>query len=88
MLLYDILIFDTCSIFWPALHCAPFIYIYVDYLPHSAQTHLKGREPKDHSRELVLDEHEVSCLSNTHFLSPLEMGCLSNITSFLSPLEL
>ena len=26
------------------------------------QTHLKGREPKDHSRELVLDEHEVILL--------------------------
>ena len=52
------------------LHCIVLLlYIYVDYLPHSAQTHLKGREPKDHSRELVLDEHEVSCLSNTHFLS-------------------
>ena len=58
------------------LHCIVLLlYIYtVDYLPHSAQTHLKGREPKDHSRELVLDEHEVSCLSNiTSFLSPLEL---------------
>ena len=38
-----------CSSFWR-----------VDYFP---QTHLKGREPKDHSRELVLDEHEVIFLS-------------------------
>ena len=25
----------------------------------TAQTHLKGRTPRDHSRELVLDEHQV-----------------------------